>query len=110
VPIPNQTKGGGHMKMVLAFVLAILVFLPTASLGLAEAGRNKHLEEQTESFPIDLPDMQTEAGIREYLAGEWYYYDPAYLGYNSCLMVIDEDLDAEFEFRDNLTNEVKGHY
>jgi len=98
------------MKMVFAFILAVLVFISAASLGLAEAGGNMHLEEQTESFPIDLPDMQTEAGIREYLAGEWYFYDPAYLGYKSCRMVIHEDMNVEFVFFDSVTYEPKGEY
>jgi hypothetical protein len=98
------------MKRVLAFGLAILVFFPAVSLGLAEAEASTHLEEQAKSFPIKLPVMQTEAGIREYLAGEWLFYDPAYLGYNSCRMVIDDDMNVEFDFLDSLSYEPKGVY
>ena len=82
------------MKIILAFVLTILVFLPAASPSLAEA---------------EL-DMQTEAGIREYLAGEWQFYDPEHLGYNSCRMVIHEDMDVEFVFYDSVTYEPTGEY
>ena len=65
---------------------------------------------EAEPHPAQLLKMNTEAGIREYLAGEWRFYDTACLGYDSCRMVIDEDLNVEFEFYSGLTNKFKGDY
>ena len=98
------------MKRALTLMLAILVFLTIASLGLAEAEDSMRSEEQAESFPIGLPDMQTEAGIREYLTGEWNFYDHAFLGYNACRMIIDKDMNVELEFFDSQTYGPKGKY
>ena len=47
-----------------------------------------------------LPDMNTEAGIREYMAGEWHFLNTSDLDYYSCRMIIGKDMKVEFEFSD----------
>ena len=93
------------MKMVPAFLLAalfaVLVFLPAASTVQTEAGDN--------TGAAQWQNLHTEAGIREYLAGEWHFYDTMALGYDSCRMVIAEDLSAEFEFYSGPANQIKGY-
>jgi len=48
--------------------------------------------------PKTLPDMNTEAGIREYLIGEWYFYNTSDREYYSVRMTIDKDLGVRFDF------------
>ena len=43
-------------------------------------------------------DMNTEAGVREYLAGEWFFRNTSDIKYYSCRMSIDPNLNAIFEF------------
>jgi hypothetical protein len=60
-----------------------------------------------------LPNMNNEAGIREYLVGEWYFLNTSDRDYYSCRMVIGEDLNAKFEFFNALADESKesiGHF
>ena len=98
------------MKMVLALALAVLVFLSMGAPVQAMAEGNVSVAEQAESFPTQLPDMRTEAGIRAYLAGEWHFYDDAFPGNKACHMVIDEGLHAEFVFTSRITDEIIGTY
>ena len=48
--------------------------------------------------PKTLPDMNTEEGISEYLAGEWNFQNTSDRKYISCRMVIDVNLNAKLEF------------
>ena len=101
----------GRMIGILAVLLVLFMAVGVAEEERTDAGEQwTHVELQTETFPTQLPDMNTEAGIREYLAGEWYSYDPSHLGLDACRMIIDEDLNTSFEFFSGFTNETKGHY
>jgi len=84
------------------------MFLLLALPGLAESGGSADVEAQDVALQAGLPDMQTEAGIREYLTGEWRFYDPTNFGYNSCRMLIDKEMNVEFEFYDGVSNAPKG--
>ena len=44
------------------------------------------------------PNMKTEAGLREYLAGEWNFVNISDNDYYSCRMLIDKNLKTEIEF------------
>lgn len=106
----TTTREGDHMKKVFSFILAVLVFLSAASLAQAEAGNGTDMEAQAMPLLIQLPGMDTEAGIREYLTGEWHFYDSAFPGYKSCRMVIDEDLNVELAIYSGLQGELRGEY
>jgi len=102
-----------NSKMIGLLVALLALFI---AVGVAEeeragtSGQSTHLELQVESLPMQLPDMNTEAGIREYLVGEWHFYDSSFPGYKSCRMVIDEDLNAEFTFYSGLEDELRRFY
>ena len=89
-------------KMMGVLAVSMILFM---AVGVAE-------EERTDAtgYLKQLPDMHTEAGIREYLVGEWHFYDSAYPAYKSCRMTIDEDLNAEFAFYGGLTDGPRGNY
>ena len=86
------------MRMIRAFAMLTLFFLFTVTAV------------QAELFPTQLPDMQSEQGIREYLVGEWNFYDSTFPNYKSCRMVIDEDLNVEIAFQSGISDELWGSY
>ena len=92
------------MKIVLAFLLAVFIFLSAAPLAQSGAGDGAYQEAQAGPLLTRLPGMDTEAGIREYLAGEWHFYDSTFPGYKTCRMVIDGDLNVEIAFYGGLTD------
>ena len=71
------------------------------------AGAAAANKEQGGRGPKTLPNMKTEADIREYLPGEWNFVNTSDGDYYSCRMVIDKNLKAEIEFYDPTAAEGK---
>jgi len=87
------------MKKISLLGLVVVSILAAACSG-AYAG---------DAHGITVPNMNTEADIREYLAGEWYFHNTSDRDYSSCRMVIDKNLKAEFFFADG-NKKSKGHF
>ncbi|NLB41464.1 MAG: hypothetical protein GX815_04255 [Clostridiales bacterium] len=62
-----------------------------------------------EGEPIAPPDLGTEEGIREYLAGEWIF-DKEYVSDIVVTMNIDKDLNVYLSFNNSYTEESKAEY
>lgn len=92
------------MKRKRTFSVQALIAVVICSLVLSGCGAPKE-----EIIAKYTPDLTTEAGIMEYLVGDWHYFNE-YSSQVLCDMTIDEDLKVHLLFHDIYGGENRGEY
>lgn len=72
-------------------------------------GCSKPIVENPKIVLLPVPDLTSEKGIKEYLEGEWIF-DKENDSNLACKMIIDNDLNIDFYFKDTETGESLGDY
>jgi hypothetical protein len=68
-----------------------------------------NIEKTPEATGLTPPDLSTEEGLRDYLVGEWHFFNE-FLSQVLCDMTINEDLSVHLLFHDIYGGESKGEY